>query len=378
MEGWLEAPLNRKAFSNVPQILKTARIKAGKTVSDLNRNFRDISNLPCLTITQEEVWTIDRFLAETYTDGFMVLRGGEVIYERYFGHMDASTQHIAMSVSKSFCGMLAGCLVADGRLDLDAATQSYVPELASTPYGSATVQHLLDMAVSLNFSMEYANPVSEVQTEDRCAGWRAARPGDPANSRSFLSRLTGENGNGQVFQYCSATTDVLSWVLERAAKTPFAQLGSELIWSRLGAEANAFITIDSAATPYACAGMGMTLADLMRFGRLVRDGGVHLGQQIIPKSWIDDTRKGGHLAIPDHRHFGLQERTGSYRNQWWITDDDHGSFYAIGINGQYLWIDPVEDVVIAKFSSEPAAEARGDEHSQAFRAIASIVGSISQ
>jgi CubicO group peptidase (beta-lactamase class C family) len=209
---------------------------------------------------------------------------------------------------------------------------SYVPELAGTPFGTAKVQHLLDMAVTLQFNQEYANPDSELQTEDRCTGWRARRAGDPENSHAFLAQLKGDNGNAETFQYCSATTDVLSWVLERAARLPYVQLASDLIWSRMGTEADAFFTVDTAGTAYACAGMGMTLADLARFGRLVRDGGSHLGQQIIPASWIKDTRNGGSLPVPNHRYFGLQKESGSYRNQWWITDDDHGSFYGIGIN----------------------------------------------
>lgn len=372
LEHWLEPPQNREAFSKIESFLPTAPILRGyKKASELPRRLRDISSLPCLTTAHGEVWTVDRFLVETYTDAFMILRGNEVVFERYFSNSNQSTRHIAMSISKSFCGMLAGCLIAEGKLNLETSTQFYVPELTPTPYGAATVRQLLDMDVLLHFNMDYANPKSEVQTEDRCTGWRPRRPDDPKNSRVFLTQLQGDKENLESFQYCSATTEVLSWVLERAAKTPYAQLMSDLVWSRFGAEADAFVTVDSAGTPYACAGMGMTLQDLARFGRLIRDGGSYLEHQIIPKSWIQDTRKGRMLRIPDRQDFGPLDETCSYRNQWWITADDHGSFYAAGINGQYLWIDPVEDVVIAKFSSEPTARAHRIEHSLAFRSIAS-------
>jgi 6-aminohexanoate-oligomer exohydrolase len=229
------------------------------------------------------------------------------------------------------------------------------------------------MTALLQFDMDYPNPASEVQTEDRCAGWRPRRPGDPADSRDFLTTLKAAPADGSNYQYCSATTDALSWVLERAAGVPYAQLVAARIWSRIGAERDAYFTIDSAATPYACAGMGMTLRDLARFGRLVLDGGSDAGQQVIPASWIDTTRAGADRGLDLPAEFLAVHPAGGYRNQWWITGDDHGCFTGRGIFGQYLWLDPVADLVIAKFSSQPVFVGLWDEHACAFRAIADAV-----
>lgn len=236
---------------------------------------------------------MEEFMEATSTDGLLVLCGENIVYERYFGDSTATTRHIAMSVSKSICGMLAGVLVAEGLLDVEAKVASYLPELSNAAHAHSTVQQLLDMTSSLRFDMDYPNPDSDVQTEDRCTGWRPRRPGDPAGTRAFLAELHADSGHGEAFQYCSATTDVLAWVLERASGLPYALLVQERIWSRIGAEHDAYVCVDDLDTPYACAGLGMTLRDLARFGRMILDGSSSQGREVIPTDWISRTRHDG-------------------------------------------------------------------------------------
>src|SRR5260370_30633830 len=92
--------------------------------------------------------------------------------------MRPDTRHLLMSVSKSLAGSLAGIFVASGLLDPSATVPAYVPDLRHSAYGDATVQHLLDMVVSVVFNEDYADPQSEIQRQDRATGWRAAREGD--------------------------------------------------------------------------------------------------------------------------------------------------------------------------------------------------------
>ncbi|WP_164281409.1 serine hydrolase, partial [Stenotrophomonas indicatrix] len=81
---------------------------------------------------------------------------------RYFGALDAHTQHIAMSITKSFVGTLAAMLVADGKLDPAAPVTQYVPELKDTAYGDATVRQVMDMTVGVRYSENYADPNADV------------------------------------------------------------------------------------------------------------------------------------------------------------------------------------------------------------------------
>jgi 6-aminohexanoate-oligomer exohydrolase len=351
LDNWLEADSIGWSLQHVPELVATAAISRGiGTPRTLRSQAADLNT--------------DEFCARTYTDALIVVRGDTVLHERYFGEMTPATRHIVMSVSKSVAGMVAG---ATG-IDVTGWVSHYVPELTDGPYGTATVEDLLNMTVTLRYDMDHTNACSEVAEEDRAAGWRPRRPGDPTGgSHDFLRRLQAAPGK-EDFQYSSATTEVLGWVLERAAGTPYPQLVSEVLWSRMGAAHDAFITVDEAGTGYACAGVGMTLRDLARYGRLILDGGAHDGRQVIPEEWIKQTFAGGDPAVSADHPFRDYLPEGSYRNQWWITG--YGPIYASGLLGQYLWLDPARDILIAKFSSIPVELDQRAEHVRGFQHIA--------
>lgn len=358
--NWLDGRHTGWSLQHVPDLLATAAI------ARCNEPVREFTE-PDSPATLD----VDAFCAGTYTDALLVIRGETILHERYFGEMTPGTRHLVMSVSKSVCGMTAGALAGAGDLDLAALVATYIPELAGGPYGTATVADLLAMTAPHRYDMDHTDPESEVSAEDRAAGWRPRRPGDPAGgSRAFLARLgfaAGGGQPGQSFQYSSATTEVLSWVLERAASTPYARLVSEVLWTRMGAEQDAYITVDASGTPYGCAGIGMTLRDLARFGRLILDGGGYGSTQVIPRAWIKETFTGGDPAMVRGEPFSRYLPEGSYRNQWWVTGN--GPMYASGLLGQYLWLDPAADLIIAKFSHIPVEADLRAVHVRAFEAI---------
>ena len=345
--AWLTPEVNRVAFPQIDRFLPTEDISAGSGEILELRTRAELIDWSEFSVPRPEGgrFSLEGFLEETRTDAFIVLRGTEILFERYFGETRATSRHIDMSVSKSFGGMLAGVLVGEGLLDPAAAVVEYVPELSGGAYDGATVRQVLDMTAAPDFDMTYLGADTEVQRGDRCAGWRVGRVDDPDGTRAFLASLIGHGTHGASFQYCSATTDVLAWILERAASTPYARLMSERIWAKIGAEADALITVDAHGAPYACAGMGMRLRDLARFGRLIGDRGIRDGEPILPAEWVDATFAGGDLPTDESNHDGV-----TYRNQWWVPRQGE-AMYAVGIFGQYLWVDPSSGVVIAKFSS---------------------------
>ncbi|MEY9931482.1 CubicO group peptidase (beta-lactamase class C family) [Catenulispora sp. GP43] len=370
LQDWLEPPANRWAYNHVESFLPTAAIPRGQGTP---RPFTEAS-VPLEDVEidmADDRATVAEFLELTQTDGIVVLHGGHIVFERYFGEGRPDRRHALMSISKSIAGMAAGCLVGEGSLDVSAPVQDYVPELAASAFGSATVGQVLDMTAALRFSQEYRDPASEVQALDRAAGWRP-RTSEDGSVRDLLAALKPDGPHGLRTQYTSATTDVLAWVLERAAGQPYAEVISDRIWSRIGAEHDAVVTVDPKGTPYACAGVNATARDLARFGRCVLDGGSVRGTQVIPEAWVRSTRDGQPEAAPD-ADFRRVHPHGSYRNQWWITGDAVGSFLGIGIYGQYIWLDPVRDVVIAKQSSLLGPRAQRAEHASALTGIAAAV-----
>ena len=370
-DSWQEGPANRWAFQHVTEILPCAVVSRGEgPVLPLVADHRDLARLRLRGIPGRP--TLRTFLRTSSTDGLLVLRDGGVVFEQYLNGMQPTTRHLLQSVSKSLCGALTGELVGDGLVDLDAVASAYVPELSGSAFGDATVTQLLDMTASIEFTEEYADPGSDVQTQDRAAGWRPRQAGDPGNSYQFLRSLRQKGAHGRVFQYCSATTDALAWVLERATGSRYADLLADVVWSRIGAEHDAFITVDTAGFALANGGISVSLRDLARFGHLMLRGGSSGAHQAFRPEWVAGTRAGAGPDLMRGTDFAALYPEGSYRANWWLTGNDRGTFLATGIYGQYLWIDPSTNLVIAKLSSLPAAldPAVRVAHHRAFAAIA--------
>lgn len=308
-----------------------------------------------------------------YADGIIVLHHGRVVYERYAGCLDANTLHGAMSVTKSLTGLLAEVLVAEGKLNPNALVGSLIPELKPSAFGDATVRQVMDMTTGLDYSEDYADPKAEVWTYAQ-AGSPLPKPADYTGPRSyfdFLQTVKKKGPHGDAFGYKTVNADALGWLIARATGKSVAQELSERIWSRLGAEREAFYTVDSIGTPFAGGGFNATLRDMARLGQLVLDGGVANGEQVLPPAAVASLRQGGNHAAFAKANYPLLPHW-SYRSMWWVSHDDHGAFAARGVHGQTIWIDPAADMVIVRFASNPvAANAASDPTSlPAYRAVA--------
>jgi 6-aminohexanoate-oligomer exohydrolase len=346
LDTWQAGPANRWSFQHVDSVVPTVPLSRGDG--------------PALPLEQGPVFTrpdLDDFLARTYTDGIIVLKGTQIVLERYLNDMTPQTRHLLMSVSKSLCSAVFGQYVDRGAIDVTALVPTYVPQLTSSGYADATVQQVLDMTASIAYDESYEHPLSEVTTHERVNLWRPPMAGDPATTYDFLAQLgKGSLEHDGTFQYCSANTDVLAWILERVSGRPYAELLTDDLWSRIGAETDAFVSVDSVGFPAASGGVCVTLRDLARFGRLMLADGVGPdGSAVVPPPWVADVRRGGDPALAVESMKDAHAR-GSYRDQFWVSGDDHGCYYGIGIYGQYVWMNPQTDVVIAKFSSLPVAD----------------------
>lgn len=312
-------------------------------------------------------------LQANYTDGIVVLHKGVIIYERYAGCLTETGQHGAMSVTKSITGLLGEMLVAEGRLDETARVGTLVPELADSAFGDATVRQLLEMTTSLKYSEDYADPDADVWTYS-AAGNPLPKPADyqgPQTYFEYLQTVRKEGEHGVAFGYKTINTDALGWVIARTTGQSVAQLFQDRIWSRLGAEQDAYYTVDSIGTPFAGGGFNAGLRDLARLGQLMLDRGEANGQQLVHRAAIDRIRAGG-----DRAAFARSSYTGlkgwSYRGMWWNTHNAHGAFMARGVHGQAIYVDPAAQMVIARFGSHPVASGTDNDAVTlpAFQAVA--------
>lgn len=356
--SYFRFPQWRWSVANFRQLMPTVNVSRGlaPAVPLKARQRNDIDALTFVPLGREQPMTWAQSLQENYTDGIVILHRGELVYERYFGVLKPEGQHGAMSVTKTFVGTLAALLVAEGTLDPERKVADYVPELAQSAFGSATVRQLMDMTTAIRFSEDYADPKAEVWAH-AAAGNPLPKPADyqgPRTYYEFLATVQQAGQHGEAFHYRTANSDALGWVLARVSGRSVAQLLSERIWQKLGAEQDAYMSVDSIGTPFAGGGLNLGLRDLARFGEMLRNQGRYNAQQILPESVVADIRRGGSTA--DFAQAGYTQLSGwSYRNMWWVTHNAHGAFMARGVHGQALYVDPVAEMVIARFASHPVA-----------------------
>jgi CubicO group peptidase (beta-lactamase class C family) len=356
--SWFRFPQTRWSFSNIRQLMPTSVVRRGNgAIAPLPKAERvDIDGVAFQPIGQAAPMTWAQSLAANYTDGILILHRGQIVYERYFGALAADRQHIAFSVTKSFVATLAATLVSEGSLDDRRTVASYLPELQASGIADATLRQLLDMTTGLAYSEDYADPKSDVWNMSRAGGF-LARPHDyrgPDSFFDFLKTLKQSHAHGEKFAYKTANTDTLGAILRRTSGKSLSDLLSERIFARLGAEHDAFFTIDPTGAEFAGGGLNLTLRDLARFGEMIRLDGRYNGQQIVPKAVIDDVRRGA-----DRQQFaGASYKTlpgWSYRTMWWVSHNEHGAFTARGVHGQVIYIDPKAEMVITRFASHPLA-----------------------
>ena len=295
-------------------------------------------------------------LSANYTDGIVVLHKGVLVYERYSGCLTEAGQHGAMSVTKSLTGLLGEVLVAEGTLDANAKVATVVPELAQSAFGDATIRQVLDMTTGLRYSEDYADPNADVWIYS-AAGNPLPKPEGYTGPRSYfdyLKTVVKQGEHGPAFGYKTINSDALGWVIARASGKSVADLLSERIWSKMGAEQDAYYTVDSTGTPFAGGGLNAGLRDMARIGQLLLDGGMAGGQRLIPQKAIDSIRAGGDKTAFEKGGYPALKGW-SYRAMWWITHNANGAFMARGVHGQAIYVDPVADMVIARFSSHPVA-----------------------
>lgn len=350
LENWMQAPYGRWGFRNVSELIRTERISRAQDSRALREDPVDLLDRPVLDAEGNAVAL--RVLLECLEiDGIVALHGRDVRFEWYAPHMHATDRHILFSVSKSVTALLAGALIGAGRLDADGPVEQYVPEIAASGFGGATVRNLLDMTVSLDFVEDYG-PEADFVVYGAAGGWGPY----PAtiDLRGYLASVRPGSAHGQRFSYLSPATDLLGWVCERAAGVSYAEALSRFLWMPMGAQADATVTIDEHGLARAAGGISATLRDVARVGRVVADGGAG----IVPATFVADLLSGvtaGQWAVGD---FADLFPAGAYRSCWYQPRLGQRALCAIGVHGQYIHVDLDSDAVVAIVSSrsDPASD----------------------
>jgi CubicO group peptidase (beta-lactamase class C family) len=300
-----------------------------------------------------------------------VLKGNAVVFEKYWNGLSRDYQHKWFSCSKSLASSAFGILVEELKIDLSASPAKYIPELKGSAFERATIQDVLNMSTALGFQESYTDTSNFFYKYYSVAAntpdVRSAVEPDPMTAEvlgvyDFLVKKAYINPAlqpGDKFEYSSVNVDVISWMISRLSGKPYHDFIRESIWAKIGAEHDAYISVDRAYTAVATAGVNTTLRDAALFGQLILNRGAIDGKQIIPETWIDETLN---LTARDKERYARNDvyvkakmPWVAYKNYWWILDEAKGEYAAVGIHGQVIYLNRSANMVVAYFSSQPQA-----------------------
>ena len=369
MKNYRDHPFSEWTFRNAGAPLNVVMIPRQGQIFELPKvKYDAIANLQ-VADSKDKSMRLEDLFSSNHTDGIAVIKGGNLVYEAYFNQFNAHAQHIWFSMSKSLASSALGLLVEDGKIDLAASPSKYIPELKGSGFERVTVQHVLDMATSIDLKETYTDYTSDMAVHYAPAlnmGWLAgASDVQPETAEIYgvhdflakfikpdIAREPGDN-----LDYNSSNADLVGWLISRVSGQPFQDYIQKNIWSKLGAEHDAYIAVDRAFMPAVTGGMNSTTRDAARFAMMIRDGGFFNGEQIIPKKWVDET-----LQIDDKLRTNMkanlsysEEPWTAYHNMWWVIDETAGEYCAMGIHGQVMYINRSVDMVMVWFSSQPGA-----------------------
>jgi CubicO group peptidase (beta-lactamase class C family) len=364
LANWTQQPYSSRAFWHLRELLPTQQVARGDEPAAPFPEQTSALDLYSLAVNRSDgsASTVADVLGESHTDAYVVLQDGESVVEWYGPEGGVAAPHVLMSVTKSVVGVIVGILAERGLLDPAATVAQYLPELAGTGYGDATLRNLLDMRTGVRFREDYTDPTAEFHELDEWIGWRPSESGDaPRGLYRYLATIAADGPHGGRFSYRSTDSDVLGWVCERVAGERMSELMSTLVWGPMGAEYDADLVCDGVGTAVHDGGLTATARDVARFGQLLLDGGAVTdagGQerQVVPTRWlrqawgVDSDLRDAFLASPSELWFA----GGWYRNQFWFRPGDYGDvLLCLGIHGQMVHVCRRTRTVCVKFSSWP-------------------------
>jgi CubicO group peptidase (beta-lactamase class C family) len=293
------------------------------------------------------------WITETSSTSLLVLGGqldgGTVVHEWYAEGLDAGTLFLGASMTKSVLAHLVGRAVRDRALALTDAVTGHVPELAGTGYDGATVLDVVTMTTGVDWVEDLRDPDS---LASRLLGCFATGARAGGQSRALLRSVRPGVPPGTRFGYCTADSQVLDWVRERATGLSYADDLARL-WQALGCTRDAYVAVDATGVALAGGGLVATARDWARVARLAVDGCSANGERLLDADWVEAAVRPtypflavGRLpsSITTHAGFGYH---------WWPMDDAGHRVTADGSRGQFACADRRTGAVVVTTSQWP-------------------------
>lgn len=315
---------------------------------------------------QGQTYTLEEYYERNTVLGFLILKDNQIITEHYFHDSDQNSRFLSNSVQKSMTSTLIGIALEEGKIDsIDDPVTKYLPGLSEGGYNRVNLKQVLEMSTGIDVAEEFDNPHSNYHKF-----LAMFLSGVPSNY-DFVKTIKA-NPNiepGTTFEYGSINTIVLGLVIEKSTGMPLNEYMQEKMWSKIGAESDAFLFRAKAQpdqSAYGC--FCATLRDYGRFGLMMMNGGSLGNTRVVGSSWVKES------TMPQE-YIPKPSGSDGYGYQWWIPHGNNGAYKATGIFGQLIYINPAKHIVIVETSAwpKPDPDERWDEMDKVIDAIVSEI-----
>jgi CubicO group peptidase (beta-lactamase class C family) len=339
--GRLLPGLMVNTFRNGEHVFPTRVVRRGGIVRALLQSSTPLEDVHIVSNGQD--YDLFDYISRNRVAGLLILKNGKIKLEHYEFGLDGATRWMSMSMAKSVSSALIGAAIQDGYLPgVDEFVTRYLPELTGSAYEGVSVRNLLQMSSGVRWDDSHTVPTSqrrqmlELQIQQK-----------PGAIMRFIASQPRLATPGTAWNYSTGETHVIGALLRAVVGRWLADYLSEKIWLKLGMESDATWWLESPqGLEVAGSGISATLRDYARFGMFILNGGIIDGLAVLPQTWVREStmpRKIGDVRV-------------DYGYMWWPVPNSKdsftdGAFAARGIFGQFMYINPREQVVIVVLSA---------------------------
>lgn len=353
-------------FSHMKDIFFSAPVPNTRTKPAEGEWLEALASMPESYEFDGKTGNINSRLKELSTTSILVLHQGKIMHEGYFLGTGKDDRRISWSMAKSVLSAMFGIAISEGKIEsIEDPVTKYVDALKGTAYDGISIHDVLHMASGVQFNEDYLDYNSDIKRMGRVLALGGSMD-------EFAASITErEREAGLKRQYTSIDTHVLGMVLRQATGHTLIDYLAEKIWSKMGSGEDFYYLTDGYGVAFALGGLNMRTRDYARFGQLFLNNGKWGNTQVVPAAWVAQSTK---VSAP---HSSIDEDELQYGFQWWMPPATDDEFFAVGIYGQYIYINPKAEIVVVKTAANREFRADGQsgrsikvENIAIFRAIA--------
>jgi len=271
------------------------------------------------------------------THAFLVIQNGKLLYEKYWDGYTSKTLSGSFSAAKSIISLLIGIALDEGKIkSLDEPVGNYVPHFKTSGLEKVRIKDLLTMSSGTNYK------------ESDLGYFSLNATGYYGDDEAYLiDQLKYKEPSGTTWDYRSADTQVLGFIVEKVFGDNISHLVSERFMKPMGAESDALWLLDGAKKhekAFCC--FNGVAHDYARFGQLVLNKGKWGDKQIVSETYVQAATTPATYLKDTYEN---NNPVDFYGYQYWIVHHRGLSVAAQnGLFGQYVFIIKEKNAIVVR------------------------------